>query len=74
MDMRKTVGTNFMRLRKARGLTQEQVAEASGYGQNYISWLERGRRNPTVITLFLLAEAVGATPRDLVSPIDEESV
>ena len=62
-----------MRLRKARDLTQEQVAEASGYGQNYISSLERGRRNPTVITLFLLAEAIGATPRDLVTPINEES-
>lgn len=73
MDMRKTVGTNFMRLRKARDLTQEQVAETSGYGQNYISSLERGRRNPTVITLFLLAEAIGATPRDLVTPINEES-
>lgn len=73
MDMRKTVGTNFMRLRKARGLTQEQVAETSGYGQNYISSLERGRRNPTVITLFLLAEAVDATPQDLVSPADNDS-
>ena len=73
MDMRKTVGTNFMRLRKARGLTQEQVAETSGYGQNYISSLERGQRNPTVITLFLLAEAVGATPQDLVSPADNDS-
>ena len=73
MDMRKTVGTNFMRLRKARGLTQEQVAETSGYGQNYISSLERGQRNPTVITLFLLAEAIGATPRDLVEPIHEDA-
>jgi transcriptional regulator with XRE-family HTH domain len=73
MDMRKAVGTNFMRLRKARGLTQEQVAETSGYGQNYISSLERGRRNPTVITLFLLAEAISATPRDLVAPIDEDA-
>jgi transcriptional regulator with XRE-family HTH domain len=73
MDMRKTVGTNFMRLRKARGLTQEQVAETSGNGQNYISSLERGRRNPTVITLFLLAEAVGSTPRDLVAPIHEDA-
>jgi transcriptional regulator with XRE-family HTH domain len=73
MDMRKTVGTNFMQLRKARGLTQEQVSEASGFGQNYISSLERGRRNPTVITLFLLAEAVGATPQDLVAPINEDA-
>lgn len=63
-----------MRLRKARGLTQEQVAEQSGYGQNYISWLERGRRNPTVITLFHLSEAVGATPRDLVSPIHNDDL
>lgn len=63
-----------MRLRKARGLTQEQVAEQSGYGQNYISWLERGRRNPTVITLFHLSEAVGATPRDLVSPITNDEL
>lgn len=71
MDMRKTVGTNFARLRKASGLTQEQVAELSGYGQNYISWLERGRRNPTVITVFHLAQAVNANPRDLLAPIEE---
>jgi transcriptional regulator with XRE-family HTH domain len=73
MDMRKTVGMNFMRLRKARGLTQEQVAELSGYGQNYISSLERGRRNPTIITLFHLAEAVHAAPHDLVLPVTEDS-
>jgi transcriptional regulator with XRE-family HTH domain len=71
MDMRKTVGANFARLRKAKGLTQEQMADLSGFGQNYISWLERGRRNPTVITLFLLAEALNATPIDLLRPIDE---
>jgi transcriptional regulator with XRE-family HTH domain len=71
MDMRKTVGANFARLRKAKGLTQEQMADLSGFGQNYISWLERGRRNPTVITLFLLAEALNATPIDLLTPLDE---
>ena len=50
MDMRKLVGRNAARLRKAAGLTQEQLAERSGFSQQYISGLEQGRRNPTVVT------------------------
>lgn len=73
MDMRVVVGTNFARLRKGKGLTQEQAAELSGFSQSYIGWLERGRRNPTVITLLLLANAVDAMPADLVTPMSEES-
>lgn len=68
MDMRRLVGANFAELRRAKGLTQEQVAERSGFSQQYISGLERGRRNPTVVTLFELAQAVDATPRDLLQP------
>jgi transcriptional regulator with XRE-family HTH domain len=71
MDMRKVVGTNFTRLRQKRGLTQEQAAERSGFAQSYIAWLERGRRNPTAISLYLLAQAVDAMPADLVAPIED---
>ncbi len=70
MDMRKLVGENFARLRREKGLTQEEVAARSGFSQQYISSLERGRRNPTVITLFELAQALGATPIDLISNSD----
>jgi transcriptional regulator with XRE-family HTH domain len=59
MDMRQLVGRNFARIRLERGLTQEQVAEISGFSQQYISGLERGHRNPTVVTLYELAQAVG---------------
>jgi transcriptional regulator with XRE-family HTH domain len=65
MDMRRLVGRNFARIRREKGLTQEQVEELSGFSQQYISGLEQGRRNPTVVTLYELAEAVGATPLDL---------
>ena len=54
MDMRKLVGRNFARLRREKGLTQEEVEARSGISQQYLSSLERGRRNPTVITLFEL--------------------
>jgi transcriptional regulator with XRE-family HTH domain len=68
MDMRKLVGRNFERLRRDKGLTQEQVEERSGFSQQYLSSLERGRRNPTVITLYELAQALGVSHIDLVRP------
>ena len=68
MDMRKLVGRNTARLRRARGMTQEQLAELSGFSQQYISGLENGRRNPTVVTLFEIARALDATPVELVEP------
>jgi transcriptional regulator with XRE-family HTH domain len=71
MDMRKLVGRNFGKLRKARGFTQERFSEASGFTQQYISGLERGRRNPTIVTLFELASALGVSHVDLVIPDDE---
>lgn len=68
MDMRKLVGRNVRRLRMARDLTQEQFAERSGFSQQYISDLERGRRNPTIVSLYELAQALGSTPVDLLTP------
>ena len=68
MDMRKLVGRNVRRLRMERQLTQEQFAVRSGFSQQYISDLERGRRNPTIVSLYELAQALGATPIDLIRP------
>lgn len=68
MDMRKLVGRNFARLRRESGLTQEQIEERSGFSQQYLSGLERGKRNPTVITLYELAQALGVSLVELVKP------
>lgn len=71
MDMRLLVGRNVKRIRIARGLTQEELAERSGFSQQYLSDLERGRRNPTIVSLWELAQALGATPVDLITPDDD---
>ena len=71
MDMRKLVGRNFGRIRKEKGFTQERFAEISGFTQQYVSGLEQGRRNPTVVSLFHLAAALGISHVDLVQPDDE---
>jgi transcriptional regulator with XRE-family HTH domain len=73
MDMRKLVGRNFGRLRQAKGLTQEDVSARSGFSQQYLSGLERGIRNPTVITLYELARALGVSHLDLVA-VDEKTL
>lgn len=66
--MRKLVGKNLSRLRQEKGLTQEELAARSGFSQQYLSGLERGQRNPTVVTLYELALALGASHIELVQP------
>lgn len=68
--MRVLVGRNFCLLRQKAGMTQEEVAERSGFSQQYISGLERGHRNPTVVSIFELTQSVGAEPIDLFQPIN----
>ena len=64
-DWRLIFGRNVRKVRQQKGLTQEQLAEISGFSQQYISGLEQGRRNPTVVTVYELALALGVTYRDL---------
>ena len=71
MDMRKLVGRNVKRIRQEKGLTQEQLAEVSGFSQQYISGLEQGRRNPTIVSLYELATALGVSHMELVLPDGE---
>lgn len=65
MDMRRLVGQNVRKIRLERGLTQEQLSEKSGLTQQYISDLERGLRNPTIITVYELAKALGVGHAEL---------
>ncbi|WP_296036054.1 helix-turn-helix transcriptional regulator [uncultured Agrobacterium sp.] len=68
MDMRKLVGRNFARLRREKGLTQEDVEARSGFSQQYLSGLERGKRNPSIVTLYEIAQALGVSHVELITP------
>ncbi|MDE2042359.1 MAG: helix-turn-helix transcriptional regulator [Alphaproteobacteria bacterium] len=73
MDMRKLVGTNIRNARIAKDMTQEELAERSGFSQQYISGLERGRRNPTIVSIYELGQALGVTHEQLVAvPRDQQ--
>ena len=66
-DVRHIVGSNVRRLRKAAGVSQAELANRMGVDRAYVSGLELGQRNPTVITLWHLAQALNVRLSDLVS-------
>ena len=68
MDMRRLVGRNVLRIRKNKNITQERLAELSGFSQQYISGLEKGQRNPTVVTIYELSQALGVNYIELLKP------
>ncbi len=65
------LGANIRRARWVAGLTQEEVA-ARGITYRYFQELERGRRNPTMRTLFTLARIL-ETPISLLTQTDQEA-
>ena len=58
MDVRQIVGLNLKQLREAKGLSQEKLAFNANLHRTYISGVERGIRNPTVVILDRLAVAL----------------
>jgi transcriptional regulator with XRE-family HTH domain len=62
------LAANIKRLRKARAMTQEQLAFSIGVNQHFISELEHGKNNATVRTVEKLAEALNATIPELFTP------
>lgn len=65
MDIRRLVGQNVRNLRKRHGLSQEELSFACELHRTYISGVERGIRNPTVIVLAKIAAGLGVTPDEL---------
>ena len=65
MDIRKVMGVNARRFRNALDLSQESVAERMGADRAYVSAIERGIQNLTLLRLRELAEALGVRAADL---------
>ena len=69
MDIRRRVGLNVKRYRKERGFSQEGLALECGVHRTYVSGVERGIRNPTVVVLERIARALDISPSRLLDDI-----
>jgi transcriptional regulator with XRE-family HTH domain len=61
----KTFGKRVRALRKARGWTQEELAEAGSLHENYVSRLETGEQEPGLFVILRLARAFDVNPDEL---------
>ena len=65
MDVRARLGRNVRRLREARGWSQEAFADEVGIHRTYVSDIERGVRNPTIMIVEKLALPLEVSPGSL---------
>lgn len=52
-------------LRKSKNLSQEQLAELTGFHRNYIGMIERGERNPALVNIEIFANTFGMSLSEL---------
>jgi len=57
-------------IRLEKELTQEQVSHASKLHRTYISYMESGRKQPSLNVLFKLATALDIRPSELIERVD----
>jgi transcriptional regulator with XRE-family HTH domain len=69
MDPRKQLGDNVRRLRRERGLSQEELAFEAELHRTYISGIERGIRNPTITIVVKVAKAMKVSADQLLKGI-----
>jgi transcriptional regulator with XRE-family HTH domain len=65
MDIRRLLGRNVRRFRQAKGWSQEELGFEADLHRTYISGVERGVRNPTVVIVAKLAASLGVPPARL---------
>ena len=64
-DPKKLFGVRVRALRHELGISQEELAERSELDRTYISGVERGVRNVSLVNIFKIAEALGVSPKTL---------
>jgi transcriptional regulator with XRE-family HTH domain len=64
-DVLKQFGKRVKDLRQAKGISQEELAELSGFHRNYIGMLERGERNISLKNITVIAKTFKMSVRDL---------
>jgi len=63
-DVKRQFGETVRELRKAAGLSQEELADLAELDRSYVGCIERGERNLSIENVCRLARAIGVSPSD----------
>lgn len=70
-EVAKAFGTVLKARRIATGMSQELLALTTGMERSYLSRLERGLSQPTLLVLLKVAKGLGCESSDLVAPVEK---
>jgi XRE family transcriptional regulator, regulator of sulfur utilization len=68
-DIQRVVAARIKKIRKAKGITQEQLAELAGLNRTHLYRLESGKQSMTLRTLKVVADALNVRVRELVKDL-----
>jgi len=68
-DFLKRLGMRIRERRSMRGLSQEELGFAADRTQHYISQVELGKRNPSILTIRAICQALEMSPHDMLDGV-----
>jgi len=71
IDFKKVVGKQVRKLRLKAGLTQDVLSERCGIYRTYLSRVEAGSANPTLLVMIALATSLGVHICELFHDFDD---
>lgn len=66
------VGKHLKEIRIQKELSQEELSLQAGLDRSYISMVERGKRNPTLLVIFKICEVLEIRPHELIKNIEKD--
>ena len=72
MDLSKAFGKVIRELRKEANLTQEQLGLEADLRRTFVSVLELGQQQPTLLTIFKISQALKISPSTIISMVEKE--
>ncbi len=69
MAVQHRVSINIQKIRRKKSLSQEEVAHLAGVHQTYLSGVETAKRNPSIVVLERIANALGVDVSEFFKPI-----
>ncbi|SES98455.1 helix-turn-helix domain-containing protein [Oceanicella actignis] len=69
MSVQTRVSIDIQRIRREKNLSQEEVAHRADIHQTYLSGVETGKRNPSILVVERIAKALGVDVSEVVRGI-----
>ena len=63
------IGGNIRKIRKQRGYSQEEFADSAGFSRSYVTEIETGKRNISVLNLIKIVEALNVDPNKIIGSL-----